>query len=104
MPTSTAQIDTELASRYLGQLCNHFKHKVPVQQDGARGRIEFSTGICTLQAETGLLILHAQSETDDALVQLEAVVARHLERFAFRDKPEISWQRQPTVAGARSVT
>jgi hypothetical protein len=29
----------------------------------------------------------------EALGQLETVVARHLERFAFRDKPEIAWTR-----------
>jgi len=95
MPTSQARVETEMASRYLGQLCKHFEHKLAVQRDGAQGRIEFSIGICTLRAEPGVLILQAQSETDDALARLESVVARHLERFAFRDQPEIGWQRQP---------
>jgi hypothetical protein len=98
MPTSQARVETAMASRYLGQLCKHFEHRLPVQHDGARGRIEFSIGTCTLQAEPGVLILHAQSATDDALAQLESVVARHLERFAFRDKPEIGWQKQPTTS------
>jgi len=94
MPTSQARVETEMASRYLGQLCKHFAHRLPVQHDGAQGRIEFSIGICTLTAAPGALILDARSPTDDALAQLEGVVARHLERFAFRDKPAIGWQRQ----------
>jgi hypothetical protein len=28
-----------------------------------------------------------------ALAKLEDVVARHLERFAFREKPEVRWTR-----------
>ena len=98
MRTSQARVETEMASRYLGQLCKHFAHRLPVQHDDAQGRIEFSIGICTLQAEPRVLILHAQSATDDALAQLEGVVTRHLERFAFRDKPEIAWQRQPEAS------
>jgi uncharacterized protein len=95
MPASRARVETEMASRYLGQLCKHFEHKLKVEQDGARGRIEFSIGVCTLQTEPGALILNAQSASDDTLVQLEGVVARHLERFAFRDKPVIAWQKLP---------
>jgi len=95
MPTSQARVETAMASRYLGQLCKHFAHRVTVQQDGAQGRIEFSIGVCSLQAEPGALILSAQSASDDTLVQLEGVVARHLERFAFRDRPAIEWRKLP---------
>jgi len=95
MPTSRARVATKMASRYLGQLCKHFAHKLPVQHDGAHGRIDFSIGACTLQAEPDVLILDAQAATDEALGRLESVVARHLERFAFRDQPEIGWLRQP---------
>ena len=31
MSTSTAEIATPLASRYMSQLCKHFQHKLPVK-------------------------------------------------------------------------
>ena len=93
MPTSQADVHTAMASRYLQQLCKHFAHKLPVSHDALQGRIEFSLGTCTLAAAPELLTLHAEAADDAALEQLESVVARHLDRFAFRDKPEVSWTR-----------
>ena len=93
MPTSQAQVTTAMASRYLQQLCKHFAHKLPVTTTPAQGRIEFSLGTCTLAAAPDLLTLHAEAADAAALAQLEEVVARHLERFAFRDQPEVSWTR-----------
>lgn len=91
MPASQARITTELASRYLQQLCKHFAHKLPVTFDPERGRIEFSLGVCELTAVPGVLNMRAEAADETALRQLEQVVARHLERFAFREQPEIAW-------------
>lgn len=91
MPASQARITTELASRYLQQLCKHFAHKLPVTFGPERGRIEFSIGVCELRAVPGVLTMHAEAADATALKQLEDVVARHLERFAFREQPEIAW-------------
>lgn len=93
MPTSQAQVTTAMASRYLQQLCKHFAHKLPVSHDAQQGRIEFSVGTCTLAATPDLLTLQAEAADEPALAQLEDVVARHLDRFAFRDKPEVAWVR-----------
>ena len=93
--SSIARVATEMAPRYLGQLCKHFGHRLPVRHDGAEGRIEFPFGVCTLKAEPGVLVLQAQTDSGAALAQLEGVIARHLERFAFRDQPTIDWQPQP---------
>ena len=60
-----------------------------------QGRIEFSIGTCTLAAAPELLTLHAEAADDAALAQLEGVVARHLDRFAFRDQPEVAWAPAP---------
>ena len=54
MPISQARIATPLASRYLQQLCKHFAHKLPVEFDPQRGRIEFSIGLCRLEASPEL--------------------------------------------------
>lgn len=97
MPISQARVTTELASRYLQQLCKHFAHKLPVTFDPERGRIEFSIGVCELTAAPGVLTMCAEAADDTALTQLEQVVARHLERFAFREPPEIAWTPAPAA-------
>lgn len=97
MPTSQAQVTTELASRYLQQLCKHFAHKLPVTFDPEHGRIEFSIGVCELAAVPGTLTMQAEAADETALRQLEQVVARHLERFAFREQPEVAWVPAPAA-------
>jgi hypothetical protein len=94
MMQSEARVTTERASRYLQQLCKHFAHKLPTSHTPQEGRIEFGVGVCALQAEPETLILTADAPDAESLDRLEGVVARHLERFAFRDKPEIRWVRQ----------
>ena len=93
MPISQAQVTTAMASGYRQQLCKHFAHKLPVTHDAQQGRIEFSLGTCQLTATADLLTLHVEAVGEPALTQLEQVVARHLDRCAFRDKPEVRWVR-----------
>jgi hypothetical protein len=94
MMRSEARVTTERASRYLQQLCKHFAHKLPTSHTPREGRIEFGVGVCALSAEPETLVLTADAPDAESLDRLEDVVARHLERFAFRDKPEIHWVRQ----------
>lgn len=93
MRTSEARVSTTYAERYLGQLCKHFAHKIPATFEAGQGRIEFPFGLCTLAAEGHLLILRAEAPAEAELARLEEVIASHLERFAFRDKPDIAWVR-----------
>jgi hypothetical protein len=90
---SEARVSTTRASRYLGQLCKHFEHRIPASYTREHGRLEFSSGVCLLDAAGDVLVLRAEAKDEEQLGQLESVVARHLERFAFRDKPEIRWTR-----------
>jgi hypothetical protein len=99
MPTSQAQVTTAMASRYLQQLCKHFAHKLPASHDALQGRIEFALGTCTLAAAGDRLTLRAQAADEPDLAQLEQIVARHLERFAFRDQPEVVWVREAADRG-----
>ncbi len=97
---SEARVTTEMASRYLGQLCKHFEHKLPVTYEGQHGTIAFSAGACILDAvDANTLILRVEAGDETALPGLQDVVARHLERFAFRDKPEIVWTRVGAASG-----
>jgi len=97
MATATARVTTEQPRRYLGQLCKHFAHKLPVTLEEARGSIAFPMGTCRLEAAEGLLLLRAEADGAEALERLQDVVGRHLLRFAFRAPPTIDWR--PGAAG-----
>ena len=90
--SSEARVATSVPRRYMTQLCKHFEHKLPVSYDEAKGRIVFSAGICLLETGEGALILRAEAPDTESLRRVEDVIARHLDRFAFRDKPEIAWR------------
>jgi hypothetical protein len=90
-----ARVATDMPRRYLGQLCKHFQHKLPVELTDTHGRIDFPMGVCTLDAEAapGTLLMRVTTEDDAALAALEGVVGRHLERFAFREPLTVQWVR-----------
>jgi hypothetical protein len=90
--TSVAEIATPQASRYLQQLCKHFAHKRPVAFDETAGRIEFTIGTCRLEAGEGILRLMLDAPQATDMPQLQDVVVRHLERFAFRETLAIDWR------------
>jgi hypothetical protein len=93
--SSEARVPTAVPRRYLAQLCKHFQHKLPVTFDEGHGRIEFAAGRCELDAEaaSGILVMRVVAGDEPDLARLEDVVARHLVRFAFREKPEVRWTR-----------
>lgn len=93
MLSSEARVSTASPRRYLGQLCKHFEHKLPVTLAEDHGRIEFPAGVCLLDADAEALVMRVTAGDEAALARLEDVVARHLQRFAFRDTPEVSWVR-----------
>ncbi len=87
-----ALVRTPKAEAYLAQLCKHFAHKIPVSQNGPSGRITFERGDCLLLAQGDILTLVVESGDAEAIPVLEDVVARHLERFAFREELAIDWK------------
>lgn len=91
MPRSTAVIATEHASKYLQQLCKHFAHKVSVEFDTERGRIDFPFGDCRLQAGENALTIDCATKTDEELERAQNVVFDHLKRFAWREELEANW-------------
>ncbi|MGO4906937.1 DUF2218 domain-containing protein [Pseudorhodobacter sp. W20_MBD10_FR17] len=91
MFTSTAKITTERASIYMQQLCKHFSHKVQVQFTPQLGHIDFAFGQCDLTASGADLGLTVTAETQADLTKTARVMASHLERFAFRENPQITW-------------
>ena len=92
MSTSEASVPTASARRYMGQMCSHFGHKLPVTLEGDTGRIGFDGGDCVLCAEAEALLLRIEAADDASRERLEGVAARHLERFMFREAPTVEWR------------
>lgn len=91
---SIAIIDSTKASTYLKKFCRHFSHKLPTKFDDNHGRVDFPYGPCDLTAMDSQLIFNLKSENDELMAKLQDVVARHMERFAFRDEIKVRWERQ----------
>lgn len=89
---TTARVETATPSRYLGQLCKHFGHRIPTSHDEARGRIEFTEALCELEAAEGVLVLRLTAADEAVMARMQKVVADHLLRFAFREAPQVAWQ------------
>ncbi|MGG2395841.1 DUF2218 domain-containing protein [Pseudomonas sp. SH1-B] len=90
--TSSAFVTTDTPARYISRLCKHFAHKIPVSFDEQQGRIEFTAGLATLQAEEQGLRLQVESANNDDLQRLQGVVASHFERFAWQEELTLDWQ------------
>ena len=86
--SSEARVQTALSRRYLEQLCKHFQHKLPVTLEDGHGLIAFPAGTCELDAvaPAGILMMRVVAGDEPGLIMLEDVVARHLQRFAFREE------------------
>ena len=107
---SIAQVPTVHGSRYLQQLCKHWSHNLEVAFDAERGRIVFprdargadwpGVGVVKMIASADALECRIEASAPGQLEGLKGAVARHLDRFAFREAPlEFDWRdEQPIVA------
>ena len=100
---STVRVPTANASRYLQQLCKHWAHTLAVEFDEQRGTVTFPRNVrgadwpgdasLTLQADAEGLDCRLEASAEAQLQALKDVVARHLDRFAFREAPlSFGWQ------------
>ncbi|WP_207483668.1 DUF2218 domain-containing protein [Arenibaculum pallidiluteum] len=90
---SKARVETAAGSKYLVQLCKHFAHKITVEYGEGRGRAQFPFGLCLMTAEPDALHLCCQAEDAEALARIEWILTDHLQRFAWREKPAITFSR-----------
>lgn len=90
MTQSISHVQTPKASKYLQQLCKHFGHKVPVEFDELNGSITLPFGTCVLQAQDEELVLTLEGVD---IGKLEQVIGSHLERFAFRESLNLTWDK-----------
>ena len=91
MSEATTRVPTAHGSRYLQQLCKHWGHKYPVEFTPEHGRIEMSAAVLILDADPEGLGLQLSAAPED-LERMEGVVARHLERFAFKEELVFDWK------------
>ena len=90
--SATAHVSTATPARYIGRLCKHFAHKIPVSFDERQGRIEFEFGLALLAAEHDGLRLNVQGADQAQLDRLKQVVASHFERFAWQEALALDWR------------
>lgn len=86
-----ASLRTDHANRYLEMLCRHFGRRLKVTFDNHTGQVEFPFGRCALSADDRRLKLVATAASRGDLDKVEEVIANHLERYAFREHPQLEW-------------
>jgi hypothetical protein len=78
---------TASGSKYLQQLCKHWGHKFEVEFSETRGQVRFPSAVATMEASTDALIVAIETDDTKSVERLKEVVAKHLDRFAFREAP-----------------
>jgi hypothetical protein len=109
MPNSSiALVPTASASKYLQQLCKHWSHNLAVEftpEQGtvimprdARGADWPGDGVMTMIAHPDTLECRIDASAPGQLDALKGALARHLDRFAFREAPlPFDWQDAPAA-------
>ena len=94
---SSALVPTANGSRYLQQLCKHWSHDLAVEFTEQQGKVVFprnargadwpGDATLLLSAKGDTLECHLEASAEGQLAGLKGAVARHLDRFAFREAP-----------------
>lgn len=87
MPTAIARVPTAHAAKYLQQLCKHWAHKLETDLQGYDGTVRFPEATARMHASERDLTVELEAESRETVDLIKDVVARHLDRFAFREAP-----------------
>jgi len=95
--SATATVPTASAGKYLQQLCKHWQHNLVVAFTPDHGTVVFpkdargadwpADALVTFDAGADALDVRIEASADGQLEALKGAVARHLDRFAFREAP-----------------
>lgn len=95
--TAEARVPTAQGSRYLQQVCKHWAHNLAVEFTPERSTVVFpkdargtewaGDALVTFTAEPEALVVRIEASEPGQLDGLKGAVARHLDRFAFREAP-----------------
>lgn len=93
--SSSALVRTDTPGRYLQQICKHWQHNLQVEFTPENGTVIFprdvrgadypGDAVVTFNAVEDGLDVRIDASNDAQLEGLKDVVARHLDRFAFRE-------------------
>jgi hypothetical protein len=88
----TGTFTTPNSSKFLGQLCKHFSHKVEATFDETSGTVQFPFGPAVLSAAEDALSVRFEDLDANAIDSAKHVIDSHLETFAFREKfKQMDW-------------
>jgi len=95
--STQAAVPTAHGSRYLQQLCKHWAHNLTVEFTPQNGTVVFpkdvrgadypGDALVTFDAAADTLDIRIDATAPEQRDALKDVVARHLDRFAFREAP-----------------
>ena len=95
--SSTAIVPTTNGARYMKQLCTHWAHNLAVDLTAERGTVTFprdirgadwrGDAVVTMIPRTDGLECRIDASEAAQLEGLKGALARHLDRFAFREAP-----------------
>ena len=94
---SVAVVPTASGGKYLQQLCKHWSHNLAVEFDASHGQVTFprdargatwaGDAVVTFDAGPEALTCRIDASEPGQRDGLKGAVARHLDRFAFREAP-----------------
>jgi hypothetical protein len=87
MARRIAQVPAQQGGRYVRQLASHWSHKFTVEAEGDRAVIHFPAAVVTLDADATGIAVSIDAPEEATAERLTDVVAKHLDRFAFREAP-----------------
>jgi hypothetical protein len=87
MITASARVPTANGDKYALQLGKHWAHKLEVAFDGERTVIRLPDAVATFDPGPGAIAISITSVDPETVERMKRVVARHLDRFAFREAP-----------------
>ena len=97
MLSAIARVPTASASKYLQQTCKHWEHNLAVSFKPDHGTIVFpkdarganhpGDATVTFDAHPDVLEVRIDATSPEQLDGLKGAVARHVDRFAFREAP-----------------
>ena len=87
MVIARGRAKTASGSKYLQRLCKHWGHKFEVEFSENTGHVRFPSAVATMEASADALLVTIETDDPGSVEQFKAVVANHLDRFAFREAP-----------------
>ncbi len=95
--SASAHVPTANGSRYLQQLCKHWAHNLAVEFTAERGTVTFprdargadwaADALVTMIVHPDALECRIDASVEGQRDGLKGALARHLDRFAFREAP-----------------